>query len=93
MNCHSEKLGLDMKGLKRKTNAVQRKHAISCQDVMLLLRHADYILPAFTALNFKVMVSLAFYGFLRPFEYCITPANHHLRLGTLRFPKTRDIVT
>lgn len=89
IDCQSEKLHLALKGLKRKAKSPIRKHPISTRQVNLIIRQADRILPSYTALSFKVMVSLAFYGFLRPSEYCVTPANHHLRLGDIKISRSR----
>lgn len=35
------------------------------------------------------MISLAFYAFLRPSEYCNTPSDHHLRMGDVKISKNK----
>ena len=37
--------------------------------------------------QFIAMLAVAFYGFLRPSEYCITPSNHHLNWNDVQFSK------
>lgn len=45
------------------------------------------------ACRFRAMVTLAFFGFLRPSEYCRSAAGHSLRVGDVRFLKRRSAMT
>jgi hypothetical protein len=50
---------------------------------------AKKILPRKEHSCFVAMITLAFYGFLRPSEFCISPANHHLRWKSVKLGKHR----
>lgn len=87
IDIQSDKIQLALKGLKRKTIHAPKKHAVSLSELALLQSKAD-VLPAHTSLMFRIMVSLAFFGFLRPSEYCITTEDHHLKFGDIKLAKS-----
>ena len=89
--CQSDKLEIALKGIKKKGVGKESKHAVSSNEVELLQHYAEKALPSYMCMMFQLMVSLAFYGFLRPSEYCITSADHHLRFGDVKISKSKRI--
>ena len=83
----SDKIGIALKGLKRRTKSGPPKHAISLSQLQLFHAGAS-LLPAKMCIVFKLMSSLAFFGFLRPSEYCVTSVNHHLTFGDVKISKS-----
>ena len=66
----SEKLGIALKGLKKRRQQALRKHPVSLS-------------------MFKVMISFAFFGFLRPSEFCVSSEDQYLRCNDVKISKSR----
>lgn len=78
----TDRLKLLMKGIK-KSQVSTLKQPVTLSHLRRLGKAADGLNP-YSAAEFRAMVSLAFYGFLRPSEFCISKAGHHLKLGDLK---------
>ena len=89
--CQSDQLEIALKGIKKKGVAPSSKHAVSVNEVEQLQHYAVRALPSYMCTMFQLMVSLAFYGFLRPSEYCVTSVNHHLKLGDVKLSKSKRV--
>lgn len=83
----SDRLRLMLKGLKSEASqrvVRLRKSPVTLSHLRRLGQAAD-ILGSHLALQFKAMIACAFYGFLRPSEYCSTSSNHALKQKDVRF--------
>lgn len=84
----SDGLRLMLKGLKRESRSRSTARCpVSKSHLRRLVRLARR-LGATQAPRFMTMVSLAFFGFLRPSELCATPSNHHLRRSDIHISKS-----
>ena len=85
----SEKLGIALKGLKKRRQQTLRKHPVSLSQIKSLYRGAEVTLPVYSCQMFKVMISFAFFGFLRPSEFCVSSEDHYLRCNDVKISKSR----
>jgi integrase len=84
----THKLKLILRGIKNSQGRTQKKtQAISLDQLHTLITKAEQVLWSIDGRRFSAMVSCAFYGFLRPSEYCISSAGHHMSVGDVCFSK------
>jgi site-specific recombinase XerD len=81
------RIRLLLKGVKRSRPAGNTKTVITMSHMRRLSEAGRRILTKPEQCRFKSMISLAFYGFLRPSELCTSVANHHLRWGSVKLSK------
>lgn len=85
----SERLRLLLKGLRPSDRTQKCKKVPVTRSHLKRLNQAATILDSSTALRFRSMIALAFYGFLRPSEYCVTNRNHHIRVQDVKFARSK----
>lgn len=85
----SERLAVALKGLKKRKQPSAGKVAVSLSQIMVLHQSAEVSLPSYTCQMFKVIISLAFFGFLRPSEFCKTEEDHYLRRGDVKISESK----
>ena len=83
----SQRLTLMLKGLKRKSRKRPEKNPITMSHLKRLHNAANR-LGKDRACLFKAMSTLAFFGFLRPSEFCISRSKHHLLRKDVRLGKS-----
>lgn len=82
----SDRLQLILKGLKRSPQSAKGlKQPVTVSHLRRLCGAADHLGGG--ARGFRAMVAVAFFGFLRPSEFCESKAGHHLRWGDVKFAK------
>ena len=75
---NTDRLNLILKGLKKRGQKKKVKKVVNIR-VLRRLTVAAETRGAIDSERVKAMACMAFFGFLRPSEYCITGANHYLR--------------
>ena len=89
----SPRIQLILKGIKRDyTKKAPRKAVATTAHLKRLISTSKVIFNRKEHCRFAAMIALAFFGFLRPSEYCITPANHYLRWNDVKFSKQKNSV-
>ena len=83
----SHRLELMLRGLKKRRRTGPGKIPVTISHMQRLHKAADSMGNS-EALRVKAMTTLAFFGFLRPSELCISRSNHHLRRQDVRINKT-----
>jgi site-specific recombinase XerD len=78
---------LMLRGVKMKGRGNKAKAVVTSSHIRRLKGAAKRILHGSEYIRFLAMISLAFYGFLRPSEFCISGANHHLRWKSIKLGK------
>ena len=79
----SHRLELMLNGLKKRKKTTRGKNPITTSH-LTRLHKATRSLEKPMALTLRAMTALAFFGFLRPSELCISKSNHHLRRKDVR---------
>lgn len=77
----SKKLKLLLRGIKNKNkhkHVRARPTVLSRAQLKLMVKVAESTLGRKDGIRFKAMICCAFFGFLRPGEYCLTKAGHKL---------------
>ena len=74
----SKRIRALMRGIKRSQPLPKEKKSVSLKQLVKLVKRSGDILPKKENLLFNAAVTLAFYGFLRPSEYTLSKAGHHL---------------
>lgn len=82
------KLRLVLRGIKNTAAPARLPTVVSVEQLQRLVRHSKKVLGRVGGARFSAMVSCAFYGFLRPSEYCISPAGHYVRRSDCKLTKT-----
>jgi len=82
----SNRLQLMLKGLKKRRRVLPDKTPVTLSKLTRLHRASDRLRKP-TAMLLKAMSTLAFFGFLRPSEMCVSSSNHYLRRGDIRLGK------
>lgn len=77
------KLKLMLKGVKRRTPVTVPKGVPTVSHLQRLAAAARRVLTTDACKTFIAMITMAFYGFLRPSEFCETSARHHLRVDSV----------
>lgn len=72
-----------MKGLK-KSHMPRGKNPVTISHLKRLCEAAAKLPSKFEAARFRSVITLAFFGFLRPSEICSSPAGHQLKVGSVR---------
>lgn len=67
-----------LKGIKSKAPVKKITKALSQKRLIRLISTSSALFPKQLTIKINSMLSLAFYGFLRPSEYCNTTSNHSL---------------
>ena len=83
-NLDSQRLRLMLRGLRRVAPATVRKHPVTVSHLTRMMQAAG-ILGTKERRRFKAMAAVAFFGFLRPSELCMTDAEHYLRVKDIKF--------
>ena len=83
----TDRLKLLLQGIKRQASRPRNSKFAVTPSHLLRLRDAAAGMGGVSALRFRAMIGCAFYGFLRPSEYCVTARSHHLRVKDVRFAK------
>ena len=84
----SPRINLLLKGLaKSSTTTTASAAAVTTNHLKLLTKVSRALHNKKDHYQFIAMLAVAFYGFLRPSEYCITPSNHHLSWNDVQFSK------
>lgn len=87
----SPKMKLMLRGLNRTgTTNKQPCLAVSCAELRKFCWHIGKL--SVEGRRLVAMVTIAYYGFLRPSEYCLSPAGHSLRWKDVRFAKRGNAV-
>ena len=84
----SPRIHLLLKGLaKSSTKAPTSAPAATTSHLKLLSKVSGILHKKKDHYQFMAMLAVAFYGFLRPSEFCRTPADHHLNWRDVQFSK------
>ena len=83
-NLDSQRLRLTRRGLRQVALATVRKHPVTVSHLTRMMKTAG-ILGTRERSRFKAVAAVAFFGFLRPSELCMTDAEHYLRVKDVRF--------
>lgn len=83
----SPRISLALRGIKNNQPTQQNKTAVSISHLKRLLLTSRQTLQYPAGCRFRAMICLAFFGFLRPSEFCITSAGHELKWGNLKLDK------
>ena len=85
---NSPRIRLLLKGLERNSaTATTSAATMTTKHLKLLIKVSSALQNKKDHYQFIAMLAVAFYGFLRPSEYCITPSNHHLNWNNVQFSK------
>ena len=76
-----------LKGFRSESTA-GTKTAVSSSHLLRLDRAAEILAPR-VACQFRCMMAVAFYGFLRPSEFCTTASSHALLFGDVHWSKDK----
>lgn len=87
----TDRLNLILRGIKARTAKVSTKKVPVSSGHLRRLNQAAVMLGPLEALRFRVMIAVAFYGFLRPSEFCKTKAGHHLRRKDVHLYKSNKV--
>lgn len=79
-------------GLKR-TSPSQTRLAISTAELAAMQDRCSQLFPLELAVTLKAVLSIAFYGFLRPGEVCNSKAGHTLRRADVELLPTHLLIT
>ena len=82
-NLDSQRLRLMLRGLRRVAPATVKKHPVTVSYLTRVMQAAG-ILGTKEPRRFKAMAAVAFFGFFRPSELCMTDAEHYLRVKDAR---------
>lgn len=89
----SPRVKLMMKGIKRVSAKGDKKPCLAMTHSELQkLCCITETLDSFMHNSLTAMLAMAFYGFLRPSEYCISPAKHTLCWGDVKYGKSRRAI-
>ena len=83
----SERLKMLLKGFRNESKAGS-KTAVSSSHLLRLDRAAEILAPK-VACQFRCMMAVAFYGFLRPSEFCTTASSHALLFRDVHWSKDK----
>lgn len=86
----SPRLSMMLKGLKLRSprSVAPRKAPVTSSHLVRMDRACSVLSPE-SAAQFRAMISVAFYGFLRPSEFCRSPRGHYLCVKDVRFLEGR----
>jgi integrase len=73
-----------IRGVKRGVTQNKQKPAVTISHLKRLSETAAKVLTKAKHCRFTAMVSIAFYGFLRPSELGVSPVGHHLRRSSVK---------
>ena len=86
----SQRIHLLLKGLaKRSARPAIPTAAITTHHMKLLKKASKSLLSKKKHYQFMAIMAVAFYGFLRPSEYCTTLSDHHLKWDDVQFSKKK----
>ena len=84
----SPQLKLLLRGIKRNSQkTTSNPKVVTLKHLSRLQTTSKKTLTRKEHYRFMAMASLAFYGFLRPSEYCRTNSNHHLKMNQAKISK------
>lgn len=84
----SPRIRLALRGIRRSSMDCQiTKTAASTSHLKRLIAASTEIMSEKDHCRFAAMITIAFFGFLRPSEFCITSANHELKRSAVKFGK------
>ena len=87
----SPKMKLMLRGLKRTAvPSLKPCYAMSCSELERFCQLCTKVVK--DSKRLIAMVTLAFYGFLRPSEYCVSSAGHSLKWGDICIGKKKNAV-
>ena len=90
---HSPRLHLLLKGLARcSTKTPTSAAAVSTKHLRSLARVSKALHSSKDHCQLMAMMAVAFYGFLRPSEYCVTPSAHYLKWNDVQFSNKERFV-
>jgi site-specific recombinase XerD len=78
------RIRLLLRGIKKGRVASPPKPAVTMSHMRKLTEAATRVLSKAESCRFAAMIAIAFYGFLRPSEFCVSPARHHLRWKSVK---------
>lgn len=88
-DCNTGRIQMVLKGIKN-SYTPKGKNPVTASHLSRLYRAAAGLPSRFETARFRSVISLAFFGFLRPSEFCSSPAKHQLRVGNIRFAKSNE---
>lgn len=83
----TERIKLLLKGIKKDAGQQEVKSVVTMSHLKRLLRASERMLSHKLHCRFASMISVAFFGFLRPSEFCISQSGHQLQWGDIKFSK------
>ena len=90
---HSPRLHLLLKGLARcSTKTPVSAAGVSTKHLKSLARVSKVLHNNKDHCQLMAMMTVAFYGFLRPSEYCVTPSANHLNWNDVQFSHKKRYV-
>lgn len=83
----SSRIRLLLKGIKRDSGEQASKAAVTISHLKRLIDTSRRILDLRRHTKFEAMATVAFFGFLRPSEFCVTKAGHYIKWKNVKFSK------
>ena len=78
-NLSTPQIKLMLRGIKKGSITSRKPVVANTSHLQRLVAVSKRVLNRREYARFAAMITLAFYGFLRPSEYCLTPSKHHIR--------------
>ena len=81
------RIKLILKGIKKGEKKKNRKPLVTISHLKRLIMSSEKVLSKKKHSRFIAMIAIAFFGFLRPSEYCVSPVGHELQWNDVKFSK------
>ena len=93
LNFATARLKLLLRGIKN-SGAIQRPApVVSYDQLVAMVRSSRKVLGKSKGNRFAAIITCAFFGFLRPSEYCITSSSHELKSGDIDITDSQITLT
>lgn len=88
-NLDTGSIRMTLSGIKKDSPLPKKRGVVTRGHLKRLRCASQATLNNSNHVEFVAMVTMAFYGFLRPSEYCISEAGHHLSFGAIKLGRKK----
>lgn len=82
------RIKLILRGIKKNATDRGGKAVVTLSHLTRLIETSGKVLSMRKHIRFAAMITVAFFGFLRPSEYCVSRVGHELQWSDVKFSKT-----
>ena len=93
LNFATARLKLILRGIKNSGPIQRPAPVVSYDQLVAMVRSSRKVLGKSKGNRFAAMITCAFFGFLRPSEYCITSSGHELKSGDIDITDSQITLT